>query len=1583
MGQRALTSITFALRGVLPGDWLSEIDDALDFIKIDPSQTRTVWDNDSLSSQFRFVILRKIEFDLPLISGATLRLGRSGDLFDFNLNFTSDPVVSISINELEFTLHLPANIIQEYVRNAEDEWEAAESEGYNFTFETGLRVNFSGEFNLQSPDLVGLPPFMISDTGFILDFRESRSSDEPTAITFVNSEIPDALIEKVPLGFKGLFIERAFLFYNKPDSGTRLPSIGIQDAAIGSGGFSGNAMIGDEREDPAISEEELNREGFDPSDLSGDHILGFELAGMQIILWHLRVSFTQSIPDGLLLTGLVYLSFAEKWMKFKAVAGGPNADFMLEVGGAGNEGLVKLEHELFEIKVNSVAYKTKDGIHYAIINGSIKPKLEGFDWPEMVVNDLSISSQGDISIPGGWLKAPEEITLDFHAFKIGISEIGFGNEGEDPAPQRQWLGFSGSLNLVEGLELKASVEGLRFSWLKEELPDGGRDLQVSLEGIGVEFEIPNTLSFEGSVKYEKLTAENNGGTGLTGELFKGNINLNLMAVRLQIEAELMIGKLKDADGNEFTTFFIVLGAELPAGLPLGATGTSLYGMKGLAGIHAGTTKTEEQNWYQWYLAAPERNITSIRKWKPIYDHYGFGAGVKIGTMFDDGFTINMSVMLVVLIPGPVIILEGKANLLKQRSDDKDEEGAFYLLAVLDGRAGTFMLNIDVRYSLEDVITVGAGLEAFFDFNNSENWYIYIGRKEPEAKRIRAEILSLFKASAYFMIDSQSLKTGASVGLDIRETYGPVSFALVAKIRFDAAIFWKPLQLEGELEMRAELALKLFGIGLELYMYMLLGGKVPEPYRIYGVAEIGIKLFWPIPDLSLKVEFEWVQPGDIKPVWPLLKECSFIHHKGNGTTWAMTLAGETAPDWDEFPIVPVDARPVLTFARPIHNLKGPESGGLRLPLLKLLYDEVGGKKFVYNIHQDRIVLEAFDEGRWKVVKSGINTGDEEEFTISKKNIINLQENVEPNEPQIQLWRQHVGDIEDQYRREDYNDRQPACNPTGSQQWFIVNWQGVENTSYDYNFYYSGLYFLTDEFQGLRMPQVSGQYLFSPDVTIHFPEPVYQVAIYFTQEVKLAEGTASFEGNKVGDLQREGSVLYIQRLQKVDAIRITGKTLIIGEIRYMTERSVVDQAAETTSRNARETAQNVNGALHLKPSTYYRLSVETSVNVNDNLAVEQAKDYVYFRTDDGPGIPKVPASIGNPGTVTELSHQGKEINTLAAYIERTLPNNGAKNHYYAYDIGVQFNESYVEQLFSNGIHMRYRDRNGKLVDDVAGSFLEGFLPLVPWGLLTWIQHGQEGACQRGDQPEAAAPYLNFSTNKQFKPHELYSAEMFTETELGEQILYSFQFNCSRYATFEEHLLSSYPEGLIQGIELPAVTVGREPFFEGLERSNQNVKVQQNQFSSSIGALNKYKILAGLKNLQADRVLQNKQTFEELDNLVLESFAVLGMEDRPLPDKFEIFRIPLAGREEHMLLLESPEPIQWDRLSMKVMGPSFRKMCEGIFNEDQTRAFLYHKDGHLFPARELDFSISYSGEANPITGIVLQDGVVVRDLVRFSLV
>jgi hypothetical protein len=1586
---------------------LGEVEDSdspINFIYFNPASSNFSIDQSGAHSTLHIIVTRELSFAIPFLDGAMVMLGTEDDgFFEFKVDVRATPFY-LKIHNINITIHFPPTIIQSYMprTSLEDEWQIDEgTEGYNLTLNNiNFRVNEEGDIDSSSPSLADISPAMIGDTGFIVDLDSIR---------IITGTIPSNLSDVLFPGFKGLYISNVSLYYHKPESGTRIPGIHLEHAAIGSGGFTGKGIIGNEEEEPEISSEQLNDADFELRNLDDRYLTGFQLGGMEIILWHFSASFFKSIPESGTLTGLFKTGLSDRWFKFRASLGGPDGDFMLEVGGTTDSPLISLEHEYFEIKADSIAYKVDDGIHYAVISGSIKPKIEGFDWPEMKIEDLSISSEGDISIPGGWITAPETITLNFSAFKIGINEIGFGNEEQVPVAEgaeptiRQWLGFSGELNLVEGLDLKASVDGLKFSW-----PKGGGDVTTTLKGIAVEFEIPNTLSLKGSVKFEELTEENNAGTGLRGKLFRGNVNLKLMTVRLEIEAELIIGKLTDADGNQFTSFFIVLGAQLPAGIPLGATGVSLYGVKGLGAMNAGPTKTEEQNWYEWYMAAPERNITSIDKYKPIAGYNAFGAGVTLGTMFDDGFTLNMSVMLAVLLPGPVIILEGKANLLKQRMEGQQEqggpEGAFYLLAVLDGRAGTFMLNVDVKYSLKDIITVGASLEAFFDFNNSSNWYVYIGRK-PEEKRIRAEILSLFGANAYFMIDNSSFQTGASVGFDFRKKYGPVQVFLVAKIGFDAAIFWQPMQLEGALELEAALGIKVFGIGLELYIYMLMEGRVPEPYWIHGIAEVGIKLFWPLPDIKLRVELEWSQPAPTLPVWPLLKECSFIHHKGSGTAWPIPILKADAPQpaWSEFTIVPVDARPVLTFARPFYNLERETSLGL-ISVFNGSEDNVGGTVFKYKLNNNDLLLQKYEfsdggDGIWVDVRKSINLDDDyddtedsvdlKKFIVDRNSIINIQDAIHPNEPKVQLWKYSTRDNCNEFAREDDNINHPACLPSLYPKWITVEWFGIpNNTQYEYTFTYAGLFFVGDQSVGDSRPRVINNWLHCGSITINFAEPIYQIGIELQG---FKSGEALYNGGSVGMMIIQGDTLSYRGISPINSIRLISthrsNKSAIKKIVYMTQKSITDQLAGTNDPSPSAIRESLNGELVLEPATYYRLKVATSVDVDDRVDRERTIDYLYFRTDEGPGISNI-SQITDTTVIAQekLTHKDKPINQLVTYIDQTLPIDGALNHYLDYDVGVQFNESYVEELYKQGsISIRFRDRNGKLLDTSIGEFRDGFLPLFPFGLLAWLKDKEEGGCLRGDQLITPAPYLNFVLSKVFKPHSLYVAEMITVTDLGEQCLYTFQFTSSRYSSFEEHILGSYSDKRIAAISLPEVRFNTSTFIVlvGVSLSNYRAEVTRFYDTDENDILIKHDYLNNIKELYRTLNEISLKDFDNLDKFVQASLKIISMENRPSAEKFEIFKVPIKGNEKCLILLESPEPLDWLRITASAKRAGDRVFdVNFIWNKDKTRAFMYHHSTPAFDNKKYIINFNFSGQPDPISGMILHNQIVVHEKVKFTL-
>jgi hypothetical protein len=1266
-------------------DLISQTDLPLDFISISESEgldgfldfiyyTDPAFSVSANGAYFGITIIFTIRLSINFGGDSGFEIAISGDseessLFQLNLNvfIGSNGRLSILFSDLGFQFLISREILKPF----------PERDGRSMIFVDGnLKLDESFNLIIEGYDSINLSESEIGNTGIIISAENIKFDFSR------DSAIPEVLEIGLDESFIGVYIGQAVVRYQKEGDQINYRFV-VSRSAIGDRGFTGEIGLGSlefatESADIPVADVlnslfnddgealEVDESGSEPLTLYPVNLLG-----MKMVLQYFGITFRQSIPTTSQILGFVFMPFADRWVRLRASIGGPNGDFMLEVGGTGDAGLIDLDTDVFQIIVDSIAYQNREGINYAIISGSIRLKVpEGLNMPAFRADKISISERGDIEIEGGWVRAPEQINIDLGGFKIGIREIGLGNEGEEtPATRRQWVGFSGEVQLVEGLPIRGSVEGLKISWLQNPPAGMDKDIRVSLRGIAVNFTIPGTLQFSGSVNYDERT-----------NLFKGNIRLNLIALRLEIEAQLMVGKFKDAEGREFGVFYIALSAQLPTGIPLAATGTALYGVRGLVGVNVAPGKTETDNWYDWYksgVTAEDRySVTPVSKWVPMFDNFGFGAGISLGTIYDDGTTINLNAMLVVLIPGPVILLEGKANLLKQRSDNKAEEGAFYLLAALDGRAGTFQLNIDIRYSLEDIVTVGGGLEAFFDFNSSENWHIWIGQKTPETKRIRAEILSLFSANLYFMIDSRSLMFGASVGLNINETYGPVELRIIARVSLDAAIFFKPFQLEGSLQFLLDIALTIFGIGLRLYLEALLSGQTPEPFKVYGKAKLIIGLFWPIPTIECEVEFSWEKPAKTFPTWPLFKaigEASFIspnpslprvavlqHHKSSDLRVDFLCLPEgTVPDPARIPVAPIDSRPALTFAKKLHYLGTQQ--------ITAEPDRPGNGEFWY--HLDDLCLEISEDGiSYSLVRHGINavgTPDLPFFMINVNQDPNNGDDyfinrVDAQEPVVELWKYHAWDRLHRYQRQTETSENPPCGRK-PQPGYVGTCEWLTETPRQLppEFAHQGLFFMTrpapvnpqnpDEIR----PPFIGQALWmqknitmlrSQSLTVFFPEKCVQAIIYlFFDSAEIRAGgmeddaralqiQAFLDGVPVGI----NSAPQYQNGLFIVAVNAPGRfnSLSINEqgssdnafwlytLYYLTAPEFVP--VNTAARNTEGgDPTRENGFVRQEPvllaNKYYRLTVRTSVSGSSSATENTC---LYFRTDDGPGIIRDP-------------------------------------------------------------------------------------------------------------------------------------------------------------------------------------------------------------------------------------------------------------------------------------------------------------------------------------------------------------------------
>jgi hypothetical protein len=426
--------------------------------------------------------------------------------------------------------------------------------------------------------------------------------------------------------------------------------------------------------------------------------------------------------------------------------------------------------------------------------------------------------------------------------------------------------------------------------------------------------------------------------------FVVDIELKLVALKLDIDAKLIVGSASGGPQGNYNFFAIYLNAELPTGIPLGSTPLALYGMAGLFALQMEPDKKPGEEWYEGWYKRPDTGVTDLEsKWVNRRGSLALGGGVTIGTNSDEGFTFACQAILIIVFPGPIILLEGKANLLAERAK-LDDDPLFRSLAVLDMRQGQILIGLDAQYKRDwqtgKVLDIHAGAEAFFHTPN--DWHIYMGEKEPRDKRIRARILSLFEANCYFMIDPKKLATGAWVGYARAWKFGPVSLTLEAWLEGNVVVNWTPLHFYGDLWLHGNVEVKVFGFELGLSVDARFAADVFDPFHVKASIEVSIRLPKPLKKKHIEMTLEW---GPI-PNWPAelplpLKEVAIEHFKVT-TSWLLAKDSvpplllpkydavkeglrdyyappvSSEPPIDAMPVVPVDGRAHLSFGRPVND-----------------------------------------------------------------------------------------------------------------------------------------------------------------------------------------------------------------------------------------------------------------------------------------------------------------------------------------------------------------------------------------------------------------------------------------------------------------------------------------------------------------------------------------------------------------------------------------------------------------------------------------------------------------------------------------
>jgi hypothetical protein len=813
-----------------------------------------------------------------------------------------------------------------------------------------LGVDAEGNVSVTFPGgapALAIDAFMVAETGIVVE------PDQPVTLHLSKQTPPPPGQQP---GWMGVYIPHAAIHLPDVDFPAVPSGLVFTDCAIGSGGFSGTVDV-----------------NWAPGEVKA------KLGGAALTLSRVRMVIAQSIPVVAVISGELTLPFFDRVIGVDlgiTLSGEITATFsaIQPPDAKVVNGLVTLvKPNLLELTVESIWLRLKEGLLTVGLSGQMKPLVAGADWPTFAVKELSIDSKGNVHLDGGWLNLREKYIVKFNGFQVEVSKLGFGNN-EDGG---KWIGFSGGVKLVAGMPAGASVEGLRITWYEKT----GK-IETTLKGVRVEFEVPKTLKFEGEVSYDSPSKQ-----------FRGAVKLDLIALKMQIDATAVFGMTDQ--GQQYCGLY--LAAEFPAGIPLFATGLGVYGMAGLFAMNMEPNRPAGQQWYalppepDWYHKDPI-GVTSLQKWAPAPDRMAFGAGVTLGTVADNGHTFSGKMLLAIVFPGPILLLQGSASLLQERTAP-DKDANFRALAVLDGRAGTLQLGLDAQYKYDNsgaLIDIHGSAEGYFNFNDPSAWHLNVGLKDPRDRRISARLFKLFDAYSYVMLDAQQLAMGAWIGFKQQWQFGPLGVGLEAWIDGNARVSWKPAHFYGDLSLHGSAKLSAFGFSVGLTVDANIAADVFDPFHVLGQFNVAIDLPWPLSDISVKVRLEW-GPQPTPPPLPLpLKEVAIEHFKAS-TSWPLPRTGTyplLLPQYDSnndgfidsktgnnvpdpravIPIVPLDSRPHVTFARNVNDdaLVGVNALPV-VPEFERIGDPVsnqGPARVRYGL--DEIVLEKLNAGEWRPV-----------------------------------------------------------------------------------------------------------------------------------------------------------------------------------------------------------------------------------------------------------------------------------------------------------------------------------------------------------------------------------------------------------------------------------------------------------------------------------------------------------------------------------------------------------------------------------------------------------------------------------------
>lgn len=503
----------------------------------------------------------------------------------------------------------------------------------------------------------------------------------------------------------------------------------------------------------------------------------------------------------------------------------------------------------------------------------------------------------------------------------GLFDIIPGGLGDIVQPERARIAREkqsnkSSLNFEVDLVLSADLGVVTVDQSSIRVPLFPPHLPPTITALGVHIDVPGALAGGG---YLKLLQK--GG-------FSGSLDVSLPSpLGLRVAAGLSIEKgLDEGTQKQVTAVLSTFDLEMPVPIPIANSGLGLFGFLGLFAMHYMRNQSTTETALDWYEKA-KGNATDITQWEVKANAWALGLGAVIGTV-EGGFLVNAKGMIVIELPGPSFLILMNASILEQRPptktkpDEPLKTGEY--LATIEIRPQDFLrMGILINYeTIKPLLEVRVPVEAYFDFQDSNNWNLDVGKISAMAS---VKFLKVLRADGYLEIHGNGIQdfppgplSGFSVAAGVRAAFkwGPEDIGLFLKVaaQADVGISFKPLLIIGDMALRGELHLFIVSIEASAAAKVII--SPPDEFFISANVCGSVDFFFFEVDGCVTLELG-SDPSKPKAE-PLVRALS-LHSRslqallqGSGVDRPVDGGlGEVVSDGGgHLPVVPIDAIPVL-------------------------------------------------------------------------------------------------------------------------------------------------------------------------------------------------------------------------------------------------------------------------------------------------------------------------------------------------------------------------------------------------------------------------------------------------------------------------------------------------------------------------------------------------------------------------------------------------------------------------------------------------------------------------------------------------